>query len=188
MVKHAKKGGDKMTIKDKRLEEQLSVAELRLYNGKEDEKDSSILLSKVFIARDKNTAFDVFGRGECSVYEMHDGVYYPATEMTSDNLNIGDIFCVIEKDLHIKTDLVEYMIDSPDFFYQRLPYIEERFRLFSKGENSSYLLPLLKQYQNKIRRDSENILSLKNILANRSELLKEGKEENGVSKIKTNQC
>lgn len=170
------------------LNEKLSVAELRLYEGNKEGKDLYTPLSKVFIARDENTAFDVIkNKEEYPVYQMHDGVFYPACKMANSNLELGDIFCVVEKDLDMKTDIVQYMIDSPDFFYQRLPYLQERFDLCSDSQNAFYLLPTLKKYQRKIKKDRQELLTFKMFIQNRREKLIEKAQKGNSYKIKTNQ-
>lgn len=75
------------------------------------------------------------------------------------------------------------MMDSTSFFYQRLPYLEERFRLCSKG--SSFMLPLLKKYKKNMEKDRKRILEFKTSLLKRSELV--AQKNNGDSyKKKTN--
>ena len=171
----------------KKLNEKLSVAELRLYEGNKYGKDLYTPLSKVFIARDENTAFDLLETAEYPVYQMYDGVFYPACKMVNSNLELGDIFCVVEKDLDIKTDIVEYMIESPDFFYQRLPYLQERFDLCSNSQNAFYLLPTLKKYKRKMKNDRQELLTFKMLIQNRREKLIEKAKKGNSYKIKTNQ-
>lgn len=180
-----KKKGENIMEKQEQLNEKLSVAELRFYEGIDDSnnKDKSTYLSNVFIARDENTAFDLFERNEYPVYVIYEGELYPANKMTSDKPNIGDLFCVVKYDVDKKEDVVEHMMDSTSFFYQRLPYLEERFRLCSKG--SSFMLPLLKKYKKSMEEDRKRILEFKTSLLKRSELV--AQKNNGDSyKKKTN--
>lgn len=186
MEKHAKKKGeDNMEVKEQ-LNEKLSVAELRFYEGTDDlnNVDKSTYLSNVFIARDENTAFDLFEQNEYPVYIIYEGKLYPANKMTSDKPNIGDLFCVVKYDVEQKEDVIQHMIDSPNFFYQRLPYLEERFRLYSK--TSSFTLPLLKSYKKKIQKDMDSIKNFKQLLLKRCNLVNQSKDDNAYKKT-TNQ-
>ena len=56
-----------------KLNERLSVADLRMYEGKKDGKDLSTSLSKIIIARDIDTSFDVLNSEEYPVYASVDG-------------------------------------------------------------------------------------------------------------------
>lgn len=150
---------------EKYLKKKLSVAILKLYDPKENDKNRAIFLSKIFITEDKNGAFDILSGEEYKIYDLFNGTYLQSNN-GKNKLESGDMFCVIEKELDEKTDIIEYMIDSPDYFYQRLPYLQEKFRLFSK-EKSSYVFPLLKKYQQQMREDSENMIVFKEILQNK---------------------
>lgn len=170
------------------LNEKLSVAELRLYEGNKDGKDLYTPLSKVFIARDENTAFDVIkDKEEYPVYEMYDGIFYPACKMANSNLELGDIFCVVEKDLDMKTDIVQYMIDSPDFFYERLPYLQNLFDSYSEKDKSPYMFLFLRKYQRKIEKDRQAEITYRMLRYNRRSKLIEKSQKGNSYKIKTNQ-
>lgn len=170
------------------LNKKLSVADLRLYEGNKNGKDLYTPLSKVFIVRDENTAFNVIkDKEEYPVYEMHDGVFYPACKMANSNLELGDIFCVVEKDLDMKTDIEQYMIDSPDFFYQRLPYLQKLFDSYSKGEKSSYVFLILRNLQRKIQKDSQEAITYRMLRYGRRKKLIEKSQKGNSYKIKTNQ-
>lgn len=150
-------------MKEKKdTKKKLSIATLNLYVPKESDKNRTIFLSKIFIIENQNGTVDMLSWEKYKTYELLDGTYQQ-TNNSKNKLTPGDLFCVIEKELDEKTDIIEYMIESPDYFYQRLPYLQERFRLFSK-QKSSYVLPLLKNYQQKIRKDSENMIIFKEII------------------------
>ena len=110
-----------------------------------------------------------------------------ANEMTSDNMKPGDIFCVIKKDISMGTDIIEYMLESNDYFYQRLPYLQERFTLFSNKDTSSYLYPIIKDYNKRISKDINSMLTFNTLVTiRRQKLIDENKNDN-VYKKTTNQ-
>ena len=113
-----------------KLNERLSVADLRMYEGKKDGKDLSTSLSKIIIARDIDTSFDVLNSEEYPVYASVDGNLIPGCNMTSDELKLGELFCVVEKDLDMSEDIIEYMMDSKDFYFHRLSYLSLSYHVY----------------------------------------------------------
>ena len=89
-----------------KLNERLSVADLRMYEGKKDGKDLSTSLSKIIIARDIDTSFDVLNSEEYPVYASVYGNLVPGCNMASDELKLGELFCVVEKDLDMSEDII----------------------------------------------------------------------------------
>ncbi len=138
----------------------LLLGEIRIY---EEETKNSIFLSKIFIVKNEDKYFDLLSGESYKTYSSY------ADYKKDKKLKTGEIFCVLQETLNYKKDPIEYMIDSSDYFYQRLPYLQSRFRMFSKKENSSYLLPILKEYREKIQSDNEKLLILKEIIVRKRE-------------------
>ena len=167
------------------LNEKLSVAELRIYEGFYDEKDIYVPLTKVIVARDDDNCIDCISASKYNVYQMEDGKFYPFCN-ASDELRPGDVFCTIEQDLNNNENIFNYMVDSYDFYYYRLPYLQERFNLYAKSA-SSYVLPMLKDYQRRIKSDISKRQSVKTLLNEHVNILKEYYQELGnTKKIKMN--
>lgn len=166
--------------KDDISNKKIQRAELRIYEGKEDGINHYIPVTKVFVIEKNNIYFDVLSG---STYNVCD-------EENMSKLQKGDVFCEVEKPLEKSVSIFNYMVDSEDFFYHRLPYLQERFQLYSKS--SSFLLPLLIKYKRKIREDEENIKRCMYLLNNHCIKLKlysdseDKKEKNKLYQIDTN--
>ena len=87
------------------LNEKLSVAELRIYEGFYDGKDRFLPLTKMIVVRDDNDCRNIISGREYNVYQMLDGKFYPFTNNTSYEMKLGDVFCSIEKDLSLKENV-----------------------------------------------------------------------------------
>lgn len=179
-----KKNDVKYEDANNKLDEKLSVAELRLYEGFYDGKDRFVPLTKLIVVRNDDVCLDVKTGEECEVYQMIDDVLEPF--YTKNNgLELGDLFLSIEKDIPYATNIFDYMIESSDFYYDRLPYLQERFDLYSNNK-SSFLLKILAEYKEKILNDREKRRQMK-LLLEECEILKKHKNSTGkVLKINTN--
>ncbi len=167
------------------LNEKLSVAELRIYEGFYDGKDRFLPLTKMIVVRDDNDCRNIISGREYNVYQMLDGKFYPFTNNTSYEMKLGDVFCSIEKDLSLKENVFNYMTESDDFYYYRLPYLQERFDLYSKCQ-SSYVSPRLRYYQRKISSDLLKREKVDLLLDEHVKLLKEYDNNNKSKVLKMN--
>lgn len=169
-----------------KLNEKLSVADLRMYEGKKDGKDLSTSLSKIIIARDKDTSFDVLNSEEYPVYASIDGNLIPGCTMASDELELGELFCVVEKDLDMSEDIIEYMMDSHDFYFHRLKYAQERFNLYAKNDVSSFTLPMLLKYRRVVKKDVSKMRAFNMLVTTRRQkLIDKRKNKNSNAYVKT---
>lgn len=167
------------------LNEKLSVAELRIYEGFYDGKDRFLPLTKTIVVRDDNDCRDIISGKEYNVYQMLDGKFYPFTNNTGEDVELGDVFCSIERDLSLKENIFNYMTESDDFYYYRLPYLQERFDLYSRCQ-SSYVSPRLKYYQRKISNDKLKREKVDLLLDEHVKLLKEYDNNNKSKVLKMN--
>ncbi len=168
--------------KEKGLNEKISVAELRMYEGFYDGKDRCLPLTKMIVARDNDLCLDIKTGEKCDVYEMINNKLEPKTSY-SDELQLGDLFIMIEKDLAYNTNIFDYMIESDDFYFDRLPYLQERFDLYSKS-STSYVLPELIRYKKKIAKDRDERRKMRSLLEERK-ILKNYNNKVKVIKINT---
>lgn len=169
-----------------KLNERLSVADLRMYEGKKDGKDLSTSLSKIIIARDIDTSFDVLNSEEYPVYASVYGNLIPGCNMASDELKLGELFCVVEKDLDMSEDIIEYMMDSKDFYFHRLKYAQERFNLYAKSDVSSFTLPMLSKYRKIVKKDEEKMRTFNMLVTSRRQkLIRKRERENSNAYVKT---
>ena len=98
----------------------LLLGEIRIY---EEETKNSIFLSKIFIVKNEDKYFDLLSGESYKTYSSY------ADYKKDKKLKTGEIFCVLQETLNYKKDPIEYMIDSSDYFYQRLPYLQSSFSL-----------------------------------------------------------
>ena len=162
-----------------KLNERLSVADLRMYEGKKDGKDLSTSLSKIIIARDIDTSFDVLNSEEYPVYASVYGNLVPGCNMASDELKLGELFCVVEKDLDMSEYIIEYMM-------HRIKYAQERFNLYAKNDVSSFTLPMLLKYRKIVKKDEEKMRTFNMLVTSRRQkLIRKRERENSNAYVKT---